>query len=477
MRFIPIDRVENGMLLAKSIYDFETRTLLRAGKLLSQEMIDRIKERGYPGIYIEDELTKDIVIQEAITTELRNHAVEALVELDLEEAVNVAERIVEQLMEAKTISLDLVDLRTFDDYTYRHSVNVAVLSTVIGMGMDYGNDDLIDLCSAAIFHDLGKLSIDKAILNKSGKLTPEENELLRRHAQISYEILREKWNIPARVKAAVLSHHENEDGSGYPNGLTSDRIHPFAKIIHVADVYDALSSDRAYKKAYSCSESMEYLMGGCGSLFDQEIVRVFMDQVPVYPKGISVILSDGREAIVSENHLGNPLRPTVRFFDGTELNLSAPQTGMNITIINQADTQVVDEDEMMEFEKERKSRRIKNILVVDDMVTSIRAVKAALGKIYKITAVRSGEEALEYLGKATPDLILMDILMPNMNGIETVKRIREKFPTNIPVIFLSSASDTQTVLACRNVQADDYIVKPFKADYIKERIAVTLGEL
>ena len=97
MRFVQIDKVEKGMMIAKSIYDFETRTLLREGKLLSEEMIDRIRERGYPGIYIEDELSKDIEIQDAITAELRNHAVETLVELDLEEAVNVAEKIVEQL--------------------------------------------------------------------------------------------------------------------------------------------------------------------------------------------------------------------------------------------------------------------------------------------------------------------------------------------------------------------------------------------
>ena len=83
----------------------------------------------------------------------------------------------------------------------------------------------------------------------------------------------------------------------------------------MADVYDALSSDRAYKKAYTYSESLEYLMGGCGTLFDQQVVRAFMDKVPVYPKGVTVLLSDGREAIVVENHLGSPLRPTVRFFD------------------------------------------------------------------------------------------------------------------------------------------------------------------
>ncbi len=476
MRFIPIEKVENGMMLAKSIYDYETRTLLREGKLLNEDIIMRIRERGYAGIYIEDELTKDIVIQEAITVELRNHAVETLQDLDLEGAIDVAEHIVQQLLEAKTISLDMLDLRTFDDYTYRHSINVAILSVVIGIGMGYSNEDLVDLCTAAIFHDLGKLSIDKEILNKPGKLTPEENELLRSHSRMSYDMLREKWNIPSRVKAAVLSHHENEDGSGYPNGLFGDQIHPFAKIIHVADVYDALSSDRAYKKAYSYSEALEYLMGGCGTLFDQSVVQTFLERVPVYPKGVSVKMSDGREAVVVENHLGNPLRPTVRFFDGSELNLNDSSVAMNLTIINQADTTVIDEEEMIEFETERRNRELKSILVVDDMVTSIRAVKAALDGLYKIIAVRSGEEALQYLKKATPHLILMDILMPDMNGIETVKLIREQFPGNIPVIFLSSANDVQTVLACRDVHADDYIVKPFKVDYMRERIAMILGE-
>ena len=245
---------------------------------------------------------------------------------------------------------------------------------------------------------------------------------------------------------------------------------------HVADVYDALVSRRPYKEPYSPYEASEYLMGGCGTLFDQQVVRAFMDKVPVYPKGVTVLLSDGREAIVVENHLGNPLRPTVRFFDGKDLNLNDPSVGMNITIINQVNTQTIDEQEMIEFEKERKSREIKSILVVDDMVTSIRSVKAALDGVYKIIAVRSGSEAIEYLQKATPDLILMDILMPNMSGIEAVRVIRQRFPGNIPVIFLSSASDVQTVLECKDVKAADYIVKPFKVNYIRERVAAVLGE-
>ena len=98
----------------------------------------------------------------------------------------------------------MLDLRTFDDYTFRHSVNVAVLSVVIGMGMGYTNEELVDLCSAAVFHDLGKISIDKAILNKPGKLTPEENELLRSHSQRSYDMLKGKMEHSGKSQSGSI---------------------------------------------------------------------------------------------------------------------------------------------------------------------------------------------------------------------------------------------------------------------------------
>ena len=271
MRFVPIERVEHGMMLAKSIYDYETRTLLREGKLLSDEIIVRIRERGYPGIYIEDELTKDVVIQDTITAELRNHAVEALQELDLEEAVNVAESIVKQLMEAKTISLDMLDLRTFDDYTFRHSVNVAVLSVVIGMGMGYTNEELVDLCSAAVFHDLGKISIDKAILNKPGKLTKEEYEIVKTHSMAGAQMLDAlpEYKDTPFVKTAYEIcrwHHERYDGKGYPDGLKGEEIPISAQVVSLADVYDALVSERVYKKAFSHEKALEMIRNGeCGT--------------------------------------------------------------------------------------------------------------------------------------------------------------------------------------------------------------------
>lgn len=336
MRYIETGKVEPGMILGKGIYDFSDRILLADGKMLTEELINRLAELGYAGIYIEDELSKDIRIQGAISTELRNAAVRSLQELNLEKALEFAEKIVDQILEAKTVSLDLMDMRSFDDYTYRHSVNVAVLSTVIAMGMEYGREDLIDLCVSAVFHDLGKMLIDKDILNKPGKLNPQEFEIMKQHPQLSYDMLAEKWNIPARVRMGALCHHENEDGSGYPKGLTGEKIHPFAKIIHVTDVYDALSSKRPYKEACSFSEALEYLMGGCGTMFDKKVVEAFLNYVPVYPKGSMVELSDGREALVVENYPRNLLRPQLRLTDGTTLDLLKGRENWNLTILRQA---------------------------------------------------------------------------------------------------------------------------------------------
>ncbi len=336
MRYIETGKVEPGMILGKGIYDFSDRILLADGKMLTEELINRLAELGYAGIYIEDELSKDIRIQGAISTELRNAAVRSLQELNLEKALEFAEKIVDQILEAKTVSLDLMDMRSFDDYTYRHSVNVAVLSTVIAMGMGYGREDLIDLCVSAVFHDMGKMLIDKDILNKPGKLNPQEFEIMKQHPQLSYDMLAEKWNIPARVRMGALCHHENEDGSGYPKGLTGEKIHPFAKIIHVTDVYDALSSKRPYKEACSFSEALEYLMGGCGTMFDKKVVEAFLNYVPVYPKGSMVELSDGREALVVENYPRNLLRPQLRLTDGTTLDLLKGRENWNLTILRQA---------------------------------------------------------------------------------------------------------------------------------------------
>lgn len=331
MRYISIDGIEPGMVLARSVYDDSDRVLLGTANKLTQEFIDRLEKRGFQGLYIEDKLSRGIDIEETISAQLRNRGVKSLKECNIDEALNVAQCIVDEIVNSKSVSLDLIDLRTFDDYTYRHSINVAVLSIAIGMGLSLSYKDLVDLSAAAVFHDLGKLQTPPEILNKPARLTQREFEIMKEHPKFSYNLIKDRWDISAKTKVGVLYHHENEDGSGYPKGLHSDEIHLFAKIIHVADVYDALTAKRPYKEPYMLSDAAEYLMAGYGLLFDKNIVKVFLQYVPIYPKGTDVILSDGRNGIVVENTF-NTLRPKVRLLDETEIDLSDVFTYGNITL-------------------------------------------------------------------------------------------------------------------------------------------------
>lgn len=331
MRYVTIEKIEPGMILAKSVYNEADHILLGAASVLNEDYIEKLTTRGFQGLYIDDEISSGIDIEETISVELRNRGVKSLQECNIDESLEVAQGIVDQIINSKTISLDLVDLRTFDDYTFRHSVNVAVLSTVIGIGMSLSHQDLLELCAAAIFHDLGKLRIPDEILNKPARLTPEEYEVMKQHPVYSYELIKGRWDISAKTKVGVLHHHENEDGSGYPNGLESSQIYLFAKIIHVADVYDALTAKRPYKQPYALSEAAEYLMAGYGTMFDKDVVDAFLKFVPIYPKGMEVTLSDGRKGIIVEN-TAHTLRPVIRLMDGTEIDLNDGTRYCNITL-------------------------------------------------------------------------------------------------------------------------------------------------
>lgn len=359
MRYIAIEAAEPGMTLAKSLYDSTDRVLVGRGTTLTADYIAKLDIRGFGGFYIEDELSKDIHIEEIISQELRSKALKNLKECDVDSMVDIAKSIVEEIRNAATLSLDMVDLRNFDDYTYRHSLNVSILSTVIGMGIGLREGELVDLCAAALLHDLGKLNIDAEVINKPGFLTTEEYELVKTHSRLSYDLIKDKWNIAATTKAAVLEHHENEDGSGYPLGLKGEDIHRYAKIIHVADVYDALTTKRPYKKAYSVPEAMEYLMGSCGRLFDKEMVEAFMSYVPIYPKGNTVHLSDGQDGIVIENSRFHTLRPIVRLFNGKVYDLFENSELRSITILNVGDDNAASRQEVQENEKRRESMKVK----------------------------------------------------------------------------------------------------------------------
>lgn len=323
MRYINIDHAEPGMVVGKSIYNEQGSILVNYHVKLTEKLISRMKELGLLGLYIDDELSTDIQVEDLISDELGVKATQALTKLDIDAALEVASDITEELSLNGDINVNLVSLRTSLDYTYKHSVSVAILSVLTGIGLGLKKSMLKELAASGLLHDIGKLNIPVDILQKPGPLTDEEYELVKAHSELGYEKLKGNINISSKTKMGVYMHHENMNGTGYPLGLQGNQIYMFAKIIHIADVYDAITSERTYKKAQSPQEAIEFLMNHAGSMFQPEYVKAFITYIPVYPKGRNVVLSDGSVAVVVENRQHNTLYPVVRrLSDGETIDLS-----------------------------------------------------------------------------------------------------------------------------------------------------------
>ena len=331
------------MVVGKSIYDESGRILVNYRVKLSDHIITRMKELGLPGLYIEDSLSEDITIEELISDELQIKASKALQKMDIDAALTAADTITNELSMNGEISMNLVSLRTNSDYTYKHSVNVAVLSVITGMGLGMKKGLLCELSAAGLLHDIGKVNIPHAILDKPGPLTEDEYSVVKNHSEFGYDKIKDNILISSKTKMGVYSHHENINGTGYPLGLCGDQIYMFAKIIHIADVYDALISQRTYKRAHSPAEAIDFIKSNAGSMFEQEYVDAFLTYIPVYPKGRNVVLNDGRVAIVVENRQHHTLHPVLRFMDGTTIDLSKPEN-KDIDIIGFECFQNVEQD-------------------------------------------------------------------------------------------------------------------------------------
>ncbi|SEO61503.1 HD-GYP domain-containing protein [Paenibacillus sp. OV219] len=181
------------------------------------------------------------------------------------------------------------------DYTYQHNIGVGILSTMIGKWLQLSDADLTALTLGATLLDIGKVKIPAEIINKPGKLTEEEFELVKKHTVLGYDILKKTEGIGYRSALIALQHHEREDGGGYPLGLPSDKIDLFSKIVAVADIFHAMSSERPYQKALPFYEVVRQLREGYFGKLDPRIVSVFLENITTKMIGQKVVLTDDRE--------------------------------------------------------------------------------------------------------------------------------------------------------------------------------------
>jgi len=477
MRFVSTPNLKPGMLLGKDIVSTSLSFMLKKGVTLTPEYISYLSGKGYLGAYIADPGSADVEVVEPISFKTLENGVKAVEKMDIGELMASARQIVEDISRLKSLSIDLLDLRSFDDYTFRHSVNVAVYAVAVATYMDFNEEDLTRIALAGICHDLGKQKIPIEIINKPGALSDAEFALIKKHPVFSFEMLQSHAEISSVVRQAVLCHHENENGSGYPNGKDGRELPLMAKILHAVDVYDALISRRPYKNPYSPAEAFEYLMGGKHILFNEAVVDAMRMVIPTYPTATDVKLSTGETAVVVA-HTSDPLRPVVRSLSsGLDLDLTRDEN-RDIFIVSGGYSSPEFSGKVDKLNEGRSSVKEKKIeiMLVDDSPMALQSTTAALSDDrFHIVSLQSGIASVNYISaKGAPDLIIMDIEMPMLDGVTTVKRIREMGYTDLPIIFLTSDKSRETVLKCIQVQAKDYIIKPVRPVYLRERVEIAL---
>ena len=213
--------------------------------------------------------------------------------LDYEKLVSIFKVLVGNINENKYIVKCLEDIKGFDEYTYTHCINVGFYSMLIAKWLDLPEFIIQEVTQAGLLHDIGKVNMPNEILNKNEKLTPEEFEVIKKHPIYGYNLIKDISCISESVKKAVLLHHERIDCSGYPFGYSGSSISLLANIVSVADVYDAMTQDRVYKKKVAPFDAFEMFLTVGKSMFHTTVLNAFLKNIAAFYVGANVILNNG----------------------------------------------------------------------------------------------------------------------------------------------------------------------------------------
>jgi HD-GYP domain-containing protein (c-di-GMP phosphodiesterase class II) len=355
VRLLALTRVPDGAELGRDVSGGRADgiPLLREGTKLSQRYKDALVRAGVHAVYVRDELTEGIEPITVLTAETRAIATQAVTKAfegaaesfrsgqplspqAVEQLEDVAARMAREIEQTGEFALALADLSAADGYTLQHSVDVAAVGLLIGQHLfrkrgyinyrgrqtfEKVDKRIVRLGIGLLLHDIGKLAVPNEILTKPGKLEPHEWQIMKTHPVAGVELLRSELISPL-VKVIVRAHHERWDGGGYPDGKAGDEINELARIAAVADVYDAVTSERVYAPAKPAHAGVRIIREGSGTAFDPEVVEAFNDLVAPFPAGDPIELADGRGGVVASVPYGNSDRPVVRVLgDGDPYDL------------------------------------------------------------------------------------------------------------------------------------------------------------
>lgn len=234
--------------------------------------------------------------------------------IQVEEISPIIRKLVESVNQNENVLNLILSLRTYDDYTYTHCLNLAALGVLLGKALDLGEEDLELLGMGGMLHDVGKCLIPKEIIAKPGPLNQAEFERVKSHPELGHAYLAQQGGVPDAVLRIVREHHERLDGAGYPHGLSGEAIHALSPIISLVDVYDALTSDRVYRGRISAHMALRTLFNMRNKAFPEEIVDNFIKRLGIYPAFSLVQLRNGLYGMVTRQTPGKPLFPEVLIF-------------------------------------------------------------------------------------------------------------------------------------------------------------------
>lgn len=329
MRKLLLSQLRPGIAIPADMYDVEGRLLLKKGTLLTPRIIQMLRggESNHvylhvlpPGSVTSKPSRTATNVPPPVSREVCRAAAQQLKKCweraektgllpDIAPLRQTAEQIASEILARPNPLVYLNQIRLYDDYLFDHSVDVAVLSILTGATLGMKKKTLVQLGLGGLLHDIGKIRIPREILNKPGRLTAEEFRLVQQHTLYAREILQ---GYDSRLVAIATLHHERLDGTGYPYGLSGSDIDPLAQVVSIADVFDAMTTDRVYRPALPVHEVVEYLMGAGGQHFELTYIRAFLQNIAAFPEGSTVRLCNGFIAKVVHNRCGLPLYPLVR---------------------------------------------------------------------------------------------------------------------------------------------------------------------
>lgn len=328
---VSIDKCQPGMKVAETVFNSYGGIIVSQDSILDQHTIRKLHGLNISKIKIFK--MNDIKIKEnnksfkvQYNTQIENvkdviKDISSGKNLEMDRINHIVDSIAGSVKENRDIVSCINEVRDVDEYTYTHCMNVSLLAMMIGKWLKLDQNKVKDLAYAGVLHDLGKTKIDPAILNKPGKLTDEEYEEIKKHSVYGYRLLENIPEISKSIALGVLMHHEREDGTGYTLKASSDQIHEYGKIVAVADVYDAMTSNRVYRAKQCPFEVFESIENGTFGKLDQRITSTFLNCIANYYVGDLCKLSTGEQAEITYIHPIYIARPLIRV-DNVYIDLS-----------------------------------------------------------------------------------------------------------------------------------------------------------